>query len=363
MAKNSVFEWSATAANNTDVGGVGITGNSLPSNLDDAIRTLMAQVKSFQTYLGISSTGNTWTTAQTFTASNGVQLVSSNPQILFTDTDTNVDHSVSGSSSVGAFSINVDINDEGGATGRFFLNVKTIECIRVGTDGVRLGQDIGLSFQGTGASQTRTALGVPTGTSGMVLPFLDAANTWGADQSFAGSVKSTTAADGSANGFSIQAAGRNFSRSSTATQNQMNFWNPNGIVGTINTNGTSTSFNTSSDETFKIFDGFLDPDYAITVIRADPVRTWTWIPEKGGGAGMGWGAQTSYAVSPDLASPGGWVSQETGDPVEEGTPNSSYNPWGVDFSRRTPYLWAATSYLVSKIEELEARLAAIEPGA
>lgn len=45
MAKNSIADWSTTAADNTDIGGVGITGNNLPSNLDDAIRTLMAQIK------------------------------------------------------------------------------------------------------------------------------------------------------------------------------------------------------------------------------------------------------------------------------------------------------------------------------
>lgn len=74
MAKNSVYDWDATAANNTDVGGVGITGNSLPSNLDDGMRTLMAQIKSWSTSLGLSSgdqvaklgSVNTFTATQIF---------------------------------------------------------------------------------------------------------------------------------------------------------------------------------------------------------------------------------------------------------------------------------------------------------
>jgi hypothetical protein len=46
MAKNSVKEWDATASNNTDVGGIAIQGTSNVSNFDDALRTVMAQIKS-----------------------------------------------------------------------------------------------------------------------------------------------------------------------------------------------------------------------------------------------------------------------------------------------------------------------------
>lgn len=60
MAKNSVADWSTTAADNTDVGGVGITGSSLPSNLDNAMRELMAQIKAY-------SNKAVQTIAQTFT--------------------------------------------------------------------------------------------------------------------------------------------------------------------------------------------------------------------------------------------------------------------------------------------------------
>lgn len=65
MAKNSVADWSTTAANNTDVGGVGITGNDLPRNLDDGLRTLMAQIAVLRDGFGMSAT-YTWTTTQVF---------------------------------------------------------------------------------------------------------------------------------------------------------------------------------------------------------------------------------------------------------------------------------------------------------
>lgn len=45
MAKNKVSEWSATAANNTDIGGIDIAEGCAPSGINNAIREMMAQVK------------------------------------------------------------------------------------------------------------------------------------------------------------------------------------------------------------------------------------------------------------------------------------------------------------------------------
>lgn len=45
MAKNSVSDWSTTAADNTDVGGIAIQGTNNVKNFDDALRETMAQVK------------------------------------------------------------------------------------------------------------------------------------------------------------------------------------------------------------------------------------------------------------------------------------------------------------------------------
>lgn len=46
MAKNSFLDWDTTASNNTDVAGIGIQGTNLPSNFDNALRTIMAQLRS-----------------------------------------------------------------------------------------------------------------------------------------------------------------------------------------------------------------------------------------------------------------------------------------------------------------------------
>jgi hypothetical protein len=49
MPKVKISEYSATAADNTDINGIDIAEGCAPSGINDAIRTLMKQVKDFQT--------------------------------------------------------------------------------------------------------------------------------------------------------------------------------------------------------------------------------------------------------------------------------------------------------------------------
>jgi hypothetical protein len=137
-------------------------------------------------------------------------------------------------------------------------------------------------------------------------------------------------------------------------------YNTNGQVGAINTTNSTTAYLTSSDENLKDFIGPYDPLAAIEIIRADPVRDFRWKVD--GSYAVGWGAQTSYNVSQDLASPPPPRSPEEiavegvgTDPKEPG-----YNPWGMDQAKRTPYLWAALSHALDKIDQLETRIAALE---
>jgi cytoskeletal protein CcmA (bactofilin family) len=48
MAKNKISEWSATPASNTDVGGINIAEGMAPSDVNNAIREMMAQIKDQQ---------------------------------------------------------------------------------------------------------------------------------------------------------------------------------------------------------------------------------------------------------------------------------------------------------------------------
>lgn len=120
------------------------------------------------------------------------------------------------------------------------------------------------------------------------------------------------------------------------------------IVGSITTTLSNTAFNTSSDERLKDFAGELSAADAIAIIKADPVRRFTWKVD--GTPAVGWGAQTSYRVSTDLATPG-----NDKEPGEEG-----FQPWGIDQAKRTPYLWAALQGALDHIDAIEAENAALK---
>lgn len=77
MAKNKISEWSATPASNTDVGGINIAEGMAPSDVNNAIREMMAQIKdqqagtdgdNFTVGGNLAVTGNSaFTGASTFT--------------------------------------------------------------------------------------------------------------------------------------------------------------------------------------------------------------------------------------------------------------------------------------------------------
>ena len=80
MPKNKVSEYSPTASNNTDIGGINIAEGCAPSGINNAIRELMAQLKDMQagtdgdnfTVGGVLSvTGNT-TLSSTLTVNSSV---------------------------------------------------------------------------------------------------------------------------------------------------------------------------------------------------------------------------------------------------------------------------------------------------
>jgi hypothetical protein len=80
MAKNSVADWDTTAANNTDVGGLDINENCPAGNINNAIRELMAQVKSG---VPVLSTVNTYTKTQEW--AKGADVVSASTLTLGDD--------------------------------------------------------------------------------------------------------------------------------------------------------------------------------------------------------------------------------------------------------------------------------------
>jgi hypothetical protein len=145
-------------------------------------------------------------------------------------------------------------------------------------------------------------------------------------------------------------------RSGTAAQNNILFYNNAAVtpatVGIISTSGSATTYSTSSDEALKDAITPFSAEAAIDIIRADPPQQWVW---KDGNSGVGWVAQKSHAVHPDLAT---HIPATRGDK----STNTEAQPewWGIDYGRRTPYLWAALAAALDRIDDLETRLAAVE---
>jgi Chaperone of endosialidase len=80
MPKTKISEYSATANSNTDVGGINIDEGCAPSGINDAIRTMMAQLKNFQTGTGSDSfngpVGSTTASTGAFTTLSASSTVS-----------------------------------------------------------------------------------------------------------------------------------------------------------------------------------------------------------------------------------------------------------------------------------------------
>jgi hypothetical protein len=70
MAKTKISEYSATSADNTDISNINIAEGCSPANVNNAIRTVMAQLKDQQT----GTSGDPFTVAGTFNATGGFQL-------------------------------------------------------------------------------------------------------------------------------------------------------------------------------------------------------------------------------------------------------------------------------------------------
>jgi hypothetical protein len=165
------------------------------------------------------------------------------------------------------------------------------------------------------------------------------------------------------------------------------FINPNGIVGSIQTTGTATAYNTSSDPRLKDFKaaptdemintefGKLLDCFAVFNWKADPngALVWGFDAHKAidNGCGIGsdgqgprdlpLGEEYQAAVTeekPVLDSDGNPVLDEQGKPtveVVEIEPAKTVTPAGVDQAKAVPVL-------IAKIEQLEKRIKLLEGG-
>lgn len=130
-------------------------------------------------------------------------------------------------------------------------------------------------------------------------------------------------------------------RSTTSAVDQIYFANPNGVVGSISTNGTSTSYNTSSD--YRLKENVAPMQNALaTIAQLNPV-TYTWKAD--GSAGQGFIAHELQAVVPDCVTGEKDAVDEDGNPLYQ----------GVDTSFLVATLVKAIQELTARVAELEAK--------
>lgn len=127
----------------------------------------------------------------------------------------------------------------------------------------------------------------------------------------------------------------------TTNAEQVRYINGNGTVGGITTNGTATSFNTSSDKRLK--ENVVTIDNSGTIIDAlEPVKfDWKSVS---GEVGYGVLAQDAYDVFPQAVS--------CGNDLEIDDPESVR--WAVDYSKYVPLLLAELKALRQRVAALEA---------
>lgn len=123
---------------------------------------------------------------------------------------------------------------------------------------------------------------------------------------------------------------------STATRNIVAFSNPNGLIGTIATNGSATSYNTSCDRRLKT--NIRDFKSSAAIIDAIKPRIYDWrFGEKDS---VGFVAQELHEVYPAAVTKG-----DDGEKIAQ--------QWGVDYSKLVPVLVAEIQTLRIRVGRLE----------
>ena len=159
---------------------------------------------------------------------------------------------------------------------------------------------------------------------------------------------------GNVDGQAFQGAGTVFSRNSTSSATQINFYNPNGGVGTINTSGTSTSYNTSSD--YRLKNTIAPMTGALAKVALLKPVTYKWNCD--GSNGEGFIAHELAEVVPDC------VSGEKDDVEtyvdEDGNEQTRPVYQGIDTSFLVATLTAALQEQQALINTLTDRISVLE---
>ena len=130
------------------------------------------------------------------------------------------------------------------------------------------------------------------------------------------------------------------SGSTTSSSNHAEFLNSNGVVGTINTNGSATAYNTSSDYRLK------ENQVAISdgITRLKTLKPYRF----------------NFKADPTKTVDGFFAHEVTAVPEAISGEKDGTRMQGIDQSKLVPLLTAALQEAITKIETLETKVAALE---
>lgn len=218
--------------------------------------------------------------------------------------------------------------DSGGAAETYAAILSQI------TDATSGSEDGRLLLQAVIAGTVSTIFTVQGGTSSLVGTLAATVNLSAANYSPTGATAGVLVVGDSGGAASVRS-----STTSAASQLHAYYANPNGVVGSVTTNGTTTSFNNLSDERLK--HNFRDFDSG-AIIDGTAVYLYDW---NAGGSGYGAKAQQAYTVFPQAVTPGNDL-----EPGDEG-----FMPWSMDMSKYV-------APLLREVQLLRQRVAILESG-
>jgi hypothetical protein len=147
MAKNKISEYSATAANNTDIGGINIAEGCAPSGINNAIRELMAQLKDQQA----GTDGDNFTVGGGFT-SVGAAVFSSTVAIT-------------GASTIGGA---LTVSGNAVLSANVTLGAATTNTVTLNSATIVAPTELSISSTGAVKLPSGTTAQRPTGTAGQI---------------------------------------------------------------------------------------------------------------------------------------------------------------------------------------------------
>ena len=409
MAKNSIRDYDATSGNNTDVQSVDISEGCAASGINNALREIMTDLKNVSTGAvaletpaadqlnvdNIRIDGNTISSTDTNgnvnidPAGTGDTIVASgNVGIGVSDVDANLD--VSGgenklgiirmtqrASGAAAYGLDMGLDPTtGDPVFSRIVNDTVTEAFRIerSTGNVGIGRSPVAkldAYLGSGVG------GLAVGVGGASTTILDSdliqlRSGSGAERmriESGGNIKISdkfrfTAGgdfEAPATGFSQGTNSKQFaaaiiysSRSSTSSSAHLAFYNSNGEVGTITTQGSSTAYNTSSDHRLK--ENVADMTGAIARVKALAPKRFNFIADADTTVD-GFLAHEAQVIVPESVTGTHNEVDENGNAVMQ----------GIDQSKLVPLLVGALKESIAKIEtletqraDLEARLTALE---